>query len=99
MKKTILLAVLLVGMTSPAFAVFEFTSTTGSTLGSTVFMTSTNVKLFAVADAASYTCASKHTAGDTVFKATHDSAVIDDSTKDDSYKGVDITDQTGAMGS
>lgn len=75
MKKTILIAALLVGMTSSAFAATTFSNAPGGTLSGTtingvVFNPSSNVTLIAESDLAHYTAISGHLNGDKQFTST-----------------------------
>lgn len=95
MKKTILIAALLVGMATTSFAAQVSATSAGSTLGTTVFKTSQGVRLFATATITAYTAASKHDAGDTIYKTSSDSATIDE-VQNPNYKGDAITSEVGA---
>lgn len=95
MKKTILSAILLLGITTSAFAA-QVGDGSGDTIGATLFKTSTNVALFAASTDTAYTCASKHKSGDTVYTSTGDSATITE-VQDAAYKGIDITDEDGSI--
>ena len=76
MKKTILLALLMLGMTATAFAAAVEITSTGTSIGSTSFKPSQGVTLFATSTITSYTVASKHIAGDVIYKGDNVSATI-----------------------
>lgn len=94
MKKTVLIAILLVGMATSSFA-GQVGGGTGTALGSTQFKTSSGVLLFATASNTAYTVASKHTSGDTLYTANNvDANIVEDQKA--GYKGDAITSETGA---
>jgi len=75
MKKIILLALLILGSASAAFAATAITST-GTSIGSTSYMPSQGVTLYATSTITSYSVASKHVAGDVIYSGNNVGATI-----------------------
>ena len=96
MKKTILLAALLVGLTSSAHAAFTFTESAGSSLGSTPFKTSTNVTLIADSTTTTYDVASKHLQGTIIYLSDESAATISEYSTAETNKGKTLTSSAGA---